>query len=83
MVKRNCPAVDLETIHDTLGYMHDDLARIPQLESAAQAIASAMNDIHSLQQQVLQAPNANAGNPSTALNTPTTAHFIPFSRTIG
>ena len=39
------PLIDLETVRDTLAYMHDDLKRVAGMERAAKALAEAIDEI--------------------------------------
>ena len=39
------PGIDLETVSETLGYIRDDLMRVPGLQSAAAALATALKEI--------------------------------------
>ncbi|MCB1520844.1 MAG: hypothetical protein KDJ37_09755 [Hyphomicrobiaceae bacterium] len=38
------PEIDLATVRDTLGYMHDDAARVPGLEKLKSALAEAIRE---------------------------------------
>jgi len=60
------PQIDLSTVHDTLLYMHDDMARAPGLEKLRDALALALKEIEAAQSK------ADA-RPSNIIN----ARFLP------
>ena len=39
------PALDTRSLRETLGYMHDDLRRVPELTAAAEAIHVAIDEL--------------------------------------
>jgi hypothetical protein len=43
--KPNVPLVDLETIHEALLYIRDDIKRVPGLERAADNLTAALGEI--------------------------------------
>jgi hypothetical protein len=43
--KRHVPLIDLGTVRETLAYIRDDLQRVPDLERAAELVASALGEI--------------------------------------
>lgn len=43
--KRNVPAVDLGTVREVLGFIRDDLQRVPGLERAAELLSSALAEV--------------------------------------
>ncbi len=48
------PAIDLATVRETLLYMHDDMKRVPGLESVAEALQTALAEIETAERQANQ-----------------------------
>lgn len=42
---RSAPSIDLETVRETLSYMHDDMERAPELARVRNALAMALLEI--------------------------------------
>lgn len=63
------PAIDLDTVRDTLLYMHDDMKRVPGLEKVAQAIESTLSEIEAAQRSAKPVRHA-----------PIMARFLPSRR---
>jgi hypothetical protein len=64
------PAIDLDTIRETVSYMHDDVARVQELERLAAAFRSVLKELDAVGQP------AAADAPARVM----AARFIPFRR---
>ncbi|MGE0697765.1 MAG: hypothetical protein AB7O57_01585 [Hyphomicrobiaceae bacterium] len=43
------PRIDLETVRDTLRYMHDDMAAVPRLAAVQAALSAALREIETIE----------------------------------
>ena len=51
------PALDTRSLRETLGYMHDDLRRVPELTAAAEAIHVAIDELMRAEEKSSRAAN--------------------------
>lgn len=80
------PKIDLETIHETLAYMRDDVARVPELANVANALGKAIKEIDVARCRCAKVSNQDsefsrlAREPESILAPPSQAQFVPFTR---
>lgn len=64
------PRIDLETVRDTLAYIRDDMAALPELSKVAQSLTKALDEIAQLNRAAAGAHQEQQPG----------ARVIPFSR---
>ena len=68
------PRIDLETVRETLAYMHDDMERVPGLVCVRQALGRAIAEI-----RALEGTPRKPGSGPMRLPGPDAARFVPWT----
>lgn len=68
------PRIDLTTVRDTLRYMRDDMASLPELARIEQALSNAIDEISAVERFQIRAqtPNCSTIVPLARMN------FVPW-----
>jgi len=69
------PSIDLQTVFETLSYMHDDVARDPGLKKVADALDHALKEIESVQRRA-SGSVINTASPTDGFIKHKTSRFI-------